>query len=163
MTRPTNYAMNNNGVYTRLACGSPENAYHKNTCVYYRNPIEEGRNVCTNPSFARGGVVSKSATEQVMGAIQASHGTQYISAKDVERATTSDPVNHPAHYNNGPPCPGCGRIIECIDVIEARPCLRANAIKYLWRADDKDKTIEDLKKATWYIQREINNLEQTKP
>jgi len=44
MTRSTHYAMNTDGVYTCLACDSPESMYHKNTCVYYRNPIEESRN-----------------------------------------------------------------------------------------------------------------------
>ena len=171
MTRSTHYAMNTDGVYTCLACDSPESMYHKNTCVYYRNPIEESRNKRGVPYFeygqwiypkakATGGVVGvKPSDDQVPTQIERG----YIIAHDIQRATLSDPVDmvsHPAHYNNGPPCPGCGRTIECIDVIEYRPCLRANAIKYLWRADDKGKTIEDLKKAIWYIQREIDNLEK---
>lgn len=65
----------------------------------------------------------------------------------------SDSVNHPPHYNT---VPG----IECIDVIEHFSLLRGNAIKYLWRAGEKGDTVEDLRKAIWYIQREIGNLER---
>jgi hypothetical protein len=36
-----------------------------------------------------------------------------------------------------------------------------NAIKYAWRADLKNNAIEDLKKAVWYIQREIAKREKT--
>lgn len=60
-------------------------------------------------------------------------------------------VNHPPHYNQ---VPG----IECIDVVEHFSFLRGNAIKYLWRAGAKGDVVTDLKKAAWYIQREIDNL-----
>lgn len=61
----------------------------------------------------------------------------------------NDPVNHPSHYNSHP----AG--IECIDVVEHLPFNIGNAIKYLWRADYKNATKQDLKKAIWYIEREI--------
>lgn len=66
----------------------------------------------------------------------------------------SDPVNHPSHYNNHPSG------IECIDVVEHMGFNLGNAIKYMWRAGDKDPTkeIEDLKKAQWYVNREIFRL-----
>jgi hypothetical protein len=64
-----------------------------------------------------------------------------------------DPVNHPKHYTEV--VPG----IECIDVVKYFSFVRGNAIKYLWRAGTKGSTIEDLKKAIWYIQREIDDLE----
>ena len=66
-----------------------------------------------------------------------------------------DMVNHPPHYNTHP----AG--IECIDVVEWLPFNVGNAIKYLWRAPHKSKgtststELQDLKKAIWYIQREI--------
>lgn len=69
--------------------------------------------------------------------------------------TTPDMVNHPPHYTAHP----AG--IECIDVIEHLPFLRGTAIKYLWCAGQKGgegKTIEDLRKAIWYIEREITNI-----
>ena len=62
----------------------------------------------------------------------------------------SDPVNHPSHYTEHPSG------IECIEVTEHMGFCIGNAIKYLWRADLKhDDAIEDLKKAAWYINREI--------
>lgn len=65
----------------------------------------------------------------------------------------SDPVNHPDHYNRHP----AG--IECIDVVEEMGFNCGNAIKYIWRADHKGNDIEDLKKAHWYIGREIARRE----
>jgi hypothetical protein len=65
----------------------------------------------------------------------------------------ADNVNHPKHYNSHP----AG--IECIDVVEHLPFNVGNAIKYLWRADHKNG-IEDLRKAAWYVQREIARLEK---
>lgn len=68
-----------------------------------------------------------------------------------------DVVNHPPHYKvDGLP--------ECIDVIEALGLgyHLGNAIKYLWRAGRKDvaKTTEDLRKAAWYINREVERRER---
>jgi hypothetical protein len=67
-------------------------------------------------------------------------------------------VNHPNHYNNNPSG------IECIDVIRHMNFNVGNAVKYLWRAGVKDdKThIEDLEKASWYIQDEIKRINELK-
>lgn len=68
----------------------------------------------------------------------------------------SDSVNHPAHYG------GADNPYEAIKVIEAHKlsfCL-GNAVKYILRAEHKGKPIEDLKKAIWHIEREIQNREQ---
>lgn len=66
-----------------------------------------------------------------------------------------DPVNRPAHYNQGD--------IECIDVLEqlglAEAFCRGNAIKYLWRCEDKNG-LEDLKKAQWYLNKLIELKEK---
>lgn len=65
-----------------------------------------------------------------------------------------DPVNHPAHYTYHPSG------IECIQVTEYFNFCLGNAIKYLWRAGLKsDNAIEDLRKAEWYIKREIDRLD----
>jgi hypothetical protein len=61
----------------------------------------------------------------------------------------SDPVNHPEHYTAHPSG------IEAIDVTEHFNFCVGNAIKYLWRADLKSDAIEDLRKAAWYVNREI--------
>lgn len=63
-------------------------------------------------------------------------------------------VDHPGHYNQ---VPG----VECIDVVEHFSFLRGSAIKYLWRAGSKNDLREDLEKAKWYIQREIDNLKKS--
>lgn len=61
----------------------------------------------------------------------------------------SNAVNHPAHYNIGK--------IEVIDAIEewGLNFSLGNAVKYIARADHKGKPVEDLEKARWYIEREI--------
>lgn len=68
----------------------------------------------------------------------------------------NDIVNHPSHYTDGK--------IEVIDFIEEKGLNfhRGNAVKYIARAGKKDPTkeIEDLKKAEWYIHREIQRLEK---
>lgn len=70
----------------------------------------------------------------------------------------ADPVNHPPHYLSlGARC-HCGRTIECIEVTEMMNFNVGNAVKYLWRADHKNG-LEDLKKAAWYINREIQRQE----
>jgi len=60
-----------------------------------------------------------------------------------------DPVNHPKHYTDHPSG------VECIQITEHLNFCLGNAIKYLWRADLKGG-IQDLEKAKWYIQREID-------
>ena len=61
----------------------------------------------------------------------------------------ADTVNHPAHYNTHPSG------VECIQVVEHMGFNLGNAIKYIWRADEKGTALEDLRKAAWYVEREI--------
>jgi len=60
-------------------------------------------------------------------------------------------VNHPVHYNTIP--------VECITVTEHFNFNLGNVIKYVWRCDHKENPIEDLKKAQWYLEREIKRRE----
>lgn len=60
-----------------------------------------------------------------------------------------DAVNHPAHYTSHPSG------VECITVTEHMSFNVGNAVKYLWRADLKGNALEDLEKARWYVDREI--------
>ena len=68
----------------------------------------------------------------------------------------SDPVSSPSHYTSGS--------IETIDVIEDWKLgyHLGNAVKYISRSGKKDplKTVEDLKKAIWYLERKIKNEEK---
>ena len=61
-------------------------------------------------------------------------------------------VDQPPHYKDGG--------IETIDFIEAKKLgfNLGNAIKYISRAGKKNDALEDLKKARWYLNREINNM-----
>jgi len=65
-----------------------------------------------------------------------------------------DPVNKPAHYRSHPSG------IECIQMTEHMGFNLGNALKYIWRCDLKRDAVEDLKKAKWYIEREIAKREQ---
>ena len=62
------------------------------------------------------------------------------------------PVNHPKHYTEHPSG------VECIEITEHMNFCVGNAIKYLWRAGLKGEQVEDLRKARWYIDREIARI-----
>lgn len=70
----------------------------------------------------------------------------------------NDPVNHPKHYTSHPSG------VECIDITRHMSFNLGNAVKYLWRNGLKDgaPSIQDLEKAVWYINDEINKLKGTK-
>ena len=80
--------------------------------------------------------------------------------KDAELNIEPDMVSHPKHYTQGG--------IECIDALKAATvgkrgieavCV-ANVIKYLWRYEEKNG-IEDVRKAKWYIERLLKELEES--
>ncbi len=69
-------------------------------------------------------------------------------------AEQNSPVDHPQHYTFSK--------LEVIDAIEAWElgfCL-GNVVKYVARAEHKGKTLEDLKKAKWYLERQIGSIEK---
>ena len=76
--------------------------------------------------------------------------------QELMNATTRehDPVNHPSHFTSHPSG------IECIQVTEHMNFCLGNAVKYIWRAGKKGDVVEDLKKARWYLDREIARLEK---
>ena len=67
---------------------------------------------------------------------------------------TEDPTN-PSHYRMHPSG------VECITVTEHMTFCAGNAVKYIWRAGLKGDAAADLRKARWYIDREIERLEQS--
>lgn len=67
----------------------------------------------------------------------------------------SSTVDHPPHYNALPAQCECGKPIECIQVVEVMGFCIGNAVKYLWRAEHKGNALQDLQKALWYINREV--------
>lgn len=66
--------------------------------------------------------------------------------------TINDPVNHPSHYTWHPSG------VEVIQITEHMNFCLGNAIKYILRSDHKKDQIQDLEKAVWYINREIERL-----
>ena len=76
-----------------------------------------------------------------------------IEVNYVEDEPKNDAVNNPKHYTNHPSG------VECIQVTEHMGFNLGNAMKYIWRCDLKKDAIEDLKKARWYLDREINKRE----
>jgi hypothetical protein len=60
-----------------------------------------------------------------------------------------DAVNHPKHYTAHPSG------VECIQITRHMNFCLGNAMKYIWRAGLKGDAVEDLRKAVFYIQQEI--------
>ena len=81
--------------------------------------------------------------------------------KEIQESN-GDSVNHPKHYNSHPSG------VECIDIARHYDFNIGNAIKYLWRhglkseegMDDTEKSIEDLKKAIWYLNKLIDSISE---
>ena len=72
---------------------------------------------------------------------------------EISESYVDDDTN-PSHYKSHPSG------IECITITEHFDFNVGNCIKYLWRAGLKGDAIEDLKKAKWYVDREIKRLEK---
>jgi len=70
--------------------------------------------------------------------------------------TEDDPVNHPKHYTQHPSG------IECIEITRWMSFNLGNAIKYIWRAGEKGNKVQDLQKAIWYLEDEIQRLDGVK-
>ena len=74
-----------------------------------------------------------------------------------------DLINHPKHYIDlAVRCHQCGTGIECIDLTQLMNFCLGNVVKYIWRAPYKGNLLQDLKKAQWYLNREIDRLSKTK-
>lgn|SRR5574340_1580413 len=72
-------------------------------------------------------------------------------ANSIIKELKEEKVNHPSHYQ--------GHKFEVIDIIEDFDLgfNLGNAIKYILRAGKKELFFEDIKKAIWYLQRELNH------
>ena len=91
-----------------------------------------------------------------------SHNVNYAAQfPGYEADEAPDMVNPPPHYTSDPSG------VECITITRHRTFNVGNAIKYLWRAglkgdaaqESREKQLEDLRKAVWYITDEIGRLE----
>lgn len=113
--------------------------------AHVKDDVEDDGFVTVSASeYARAPVVTLSdytPTEEELHDASLAKGEVYISS--------TDPVNQPPHYRAHPSG------IECIQITEHMGFNLGNAVKYIWRCDLKAGAIEDLRKAAWYIQREI--------
>lgn len=77
------------------------------------------------------------------------YAPRFDNSNKYAQAPKYDSVNHPKHYKSHPSG------IEVIEITEHMNFCLGNAVKYILRADHKGNAIEDLQKAVWYINREI--------
>lgn len=76
--------------------------------------------------------------------------TDYVDPYDTpHKERNLDMVNHPPHYKVHPSG------VECIEITRHMSFNLGNAIKYIWRSDEKGQDIQDLEKAVWYLKDEI--------
>jgi hypothetical protein len=73
-------------------------------------------------------------------------------AKERKTIDVKKVVERPKHYTSHPSG------VECITITEHMNFCIGNAMKYLWRAESKGDTLTDLRKAMWYIKREIERV-----
>ena len=87
--------------------------------------------------------------------LKAMTDTEFLDLIEHDKPANNDAINHPAYYTDGK--------IEVSDFIADKNLnfFRGNVVKYVTRAGKKDpaREVEDLKKAQWYINREIERLE----
>jgi hypothetical protein len=110
----------------------------------------------------------KKGKKKMKGNVKES-GKVNLKIKETSLTSSSDNVNHPSHYASSK--------IECIDAMEAMVNQDRDYLtkldgheyyywqvifKYIWRFPFKNNSIEDLKKAQWYLHRLIERLELKK-
>lgn len=106
-------------------------------------------------------IAQTKAAKQYVYSVRSKVNKQNASPKTVLSVSTTnvpvlpDMVNHPPHYKAGG--------VETIDFIEAKKLNYnlGNVVKYISRHDLKGDRLENLRKAQWYLDREINNLKQS--
>lgn len=137
-----------------------------NSDIWYRTKIGEVFEVCnwTDDAYLvepdKLKLIYKKDTCRIASKKCESH--LYPCGKDWLKGMEINNVNHPSHYTSHPSG------VECIEITQHHDFCIGNAIKYLWRAGlkkeegltDKEKEIEDLKKALFYINKKINLLEK---
>lgn len=136
--------------------GAPDWALYRDVC-FNKHFWSEGYSLGDRFKRVNSGDVSEYKGDEQKSVIIA----QREPVADVAPVATNDVVNHPSHYTQGG--------IECIDAITAATvgktgieavCV-ANVVKYLWRYEEKNG-LEDVKKARWYLERLISELESNK-
>jgi hypothetical protein len=91
-------------------------------------------------------------TNSLRASTETAGETYAKSMRAIINAPDDDPVDHPAHYTSHPSG------TECIEIVEHMNFNLGNAIKYIWRSGEKGDTVNDLKKARWYVDRELQRI-----
>ena len=102
--------------------------------------------------------LSDDAKADVLHDAETEHDAETVPVVTEQAETEHDSVNHPSHYTAGG--------IECIEALKAattrltgiEAVCTANAIKYLWRWKEKNGA-EDIRKAIWYCERLLKEIE----
>lgn len=136
----------------RIDVGYLEDCVNKVVKIYHKNGESESFNIGNSDEIKK----------EVISFIHEIASINKINTRINRLPPMEDKVNSPSHYTGHPSG------IECIDITEHYDFCVGNAIKYLWRAglkkeagiSDKEKEIEDLKKALYYINRKIKQLEK---
>lgn len=84
------------------------------------------------------------------------NSTTSVTSQGVAPVVSNEDKTNPSHYRKHPSG------IECIQITEHMNFNIGNATKYIWRAGLKGDAVEDLQKAVWYLNREINRIKQKK-
>lgn len=120
----------------------------------YVNRIGEVVKIVMNPSYVYSFMGDDGRSYTPNGVFLEGDISDFDLISEARPGHESDQVNHPPHYTSHPSG------IECIQVTEHMGFCIGNAIKYLWRAGLKHDAVEDMRKAIWYIEREIERREQ---
>lgn len=80
------------------------------------------------------------------------HGVGAWRCTGCDEPAYANPVTNPHHYTS--------RTVECIEVTSQFNFCLGNVIKYVWRCDEKGNPIQDLKKARFYLDKEIERREK---
>ena len=115
--------------------------------------MSKARKLNKEESAPRGKLLYRlTGTQAVMAQKMGIPIEDYARAEGEVVGIAPDPVNHPKHYTAGG--------IETIDFIEAKKLgyNLGNVVKYITRAGHKGNHLEDLRKAQWYLTREINSM-----
>ena len=133
----------------------------KHTTTPLRTPEPTSAELADEVSERLVGKVIENMTEDELDQLEVALVERRAAA---QRDSGPELINHPKHYNLHPSG------VECIDIIEHFTANVSAAVKYLWRAglklsgDDKvhedpfEARMRDLKKAAWYVDREIDKL-----
>lgn len=84
--------------------------------------------------------------------VKANRNFRFAFGEENLKMPADETVTNPSHYRTHPSG------VECIDIAESMTFNLGNAIKYIWRAGLKGDAVTDLRKAAWYINREIDRL-----